>query len=128
MTTQTFGPYSPIRQAGNTYYISGQVGVDPETKQAPADIASQTKQVMRNMQTVLAEAGLQLSDVVKVGIMLRDMADFTIVNETYQTYFEPPRPARSTVAVRELPRVGGENPILVEIEAIAHKSDAGGAQ
>ncbi len=117
----TYGPYSPIKQAGNTYYISGQVGIDPATKMAKADIASQTSQTLDNLVALLKEHNLTTEYVVKTTIFVTDMLYFAAVNDVYQTYFDPPRPARSTVAVRELPRLA-DVPLLVEIEAIAYKS------
>lgn len=119
---QTFGPYSPINRAEGFYFVSGQVGVDPQTKLAAATVAEQTGQVLENIAAVLATEGLGLKNVVKTTIFLTDVGDFAAVNEVYAKYFaEPPKPARSTVGVRELPRVGGDTPILVEIEAIAMK-------
>lgn len=117
--TTTFGPYSPIRQTGNLYFISGQIGVDAATGSASHDIASQTRQALRNLQRVLADAGLQMDHVVKTTIFLTNMDDFAAVNKVYQTFFEPPRPARSTVGVAQLPKVGGDTPMQIEIEAIA---------
>lgn len=122
--SKVFGPYSPIRQAGSLYYVSGQVGVDPDTNQCGHTIEEQTGQVMANMQTVLASAGLDISDVVKCTIYLKDMSDFAKMNDVYAGFFEPPFPARGTVAVKDLPHVGGEANILVEIEAIAYKESA----
>lgn len=119
--TQTFGPYSTIRQVGDVFFVSGQVPVDPETKSAPSGIQAQTSLALTNLETVLAEAGLDMQSVVKTTIYLADMDDFAPMNEVYVGYFKAPRPARSCVAVKELPRVGGDNAILVEIEAIAVK-------
>ena len=119
---QTFGPYSPIRQADDVYFVSGQVGVDPATKQAAESVAEQTKQVLENMRSLLEAKGLSMQDVVKTTIFVTDMGDFAAVNEVYVTYFAEPRPARATVAVAELPRVAGDVPIKVEIEAIATRT------
>lgn len=121
--SQTFGPYSPIRQAGNVYYVSGQVGIDPQTKAAPQTVQEQTKQVLENMKAVLTTAGLTMQDIVKTTIYVTDMGNFAAVNDVYVTYFDQPRPARGTVGVAELPRVGGDTPILVEIEAVAMKGN-----
>lgn len=120
-----FGPYTPARQAGDYYFVSGQVGVDPDTKQAPIDIAGQTHQALKNMQAVLADIKLGLDDVVKTTIYVTDMADFKTVNEVYVGYFAEPRPARSTVAVKELPRVAGDTPIRIELEAVAFAGSGG---
>lgn len=116
----TFGPYSPIVKAGDLYFISGQVGVDPNTKEAAPSVATQTSQAMMNMKDLLDRYSLDLDNVVKTTIYVADMGDFKTVNEIYQGFFAEPRPARATVAVKELPRVAN-TPILVEIEAIASK-------
>lgn len=119
--TASYGPYTPVRQAGNFYFVSGQIGVNPETKTAPADIAGQVEQALSNMASVLAGAGLQLDDVVKTTVFLTDIGSFAGMNEEYEKHFAAPRPARSAIAVRELPRVAGDMPLLVEIEAVAYK-------
>lgn len=118
----TFGPYSPIYRAGNNYYVSGQVGADPKTKTAAADIESQTHQVMKNLVSVLAGEGLELSDLVKTTIYLADIKDFARVNDIYDSYFKKnlPKPARACVEVSGLPEVADEK-LLIEIEAIAYK-------
>lgn len=123
--TQTFGPYSPVRQAGNLYFVSGQVGVDPATKQAADDVRQQASQALENLRNTLADANLTPDDVVKTTIFLVNMDDFAAVNEVYQEFFAAPRPARSTVGVAELPRVAGDTPIKVEIEAIASSAAPG---
>jgi 2-iminobutanoate/2-iminopropanoate deaminase len=119
--SETYGPYTPIRKVGSLYFISGQVGIDPETRAAPGIITEQTTQVLKNLQSVLASEGLELKHVVKTTVFLTDMGNFKTFNEVYKQYFEAPRPARSCVAVAELPRVAGTTRILVEIEAIATK-------
>ena len=121
MSPQTFGPYSPIVKSGDLYFVSGQVGVSPETGDAPTDIQSQTSQVMMNMKDVLARYQLDMDNVVKTTIYVTDMEHFGKVNEIYQGFFGTPRPARATVAVKELPRVA-KTKLLVEIEAIASTS------
>jgi 2-iminobutanoate/2-iminopropanoate deaminase len=115
----TFGPYSAIRQAGNVFYISGQIGVHPDTKTAPLDIRRQTERALLNMESVLQKQNLTLNDVVKTTVFLTSMDNFTAMNEVYESRFDTPRPARSTVAVKELPRVAGAIEILIEIEAVA---------
>ena len=116
-----FGPYTPVRRAGNTFFVSGQVGVDPATKTAPADTAGQTSQALANLKTVLHEAGANMDDVVKTTVFLADMQDFAVMNAAYEQAFSVPRPARSTIAIRELPRVAEGTALLVEIEAVAYK-------
>ena len=122
--TNTFGPYTPVRQAGDFYFVSGQVGVDPATKTASEDVAEQTHQALKNLKSMIEGAGLTLDHIVKTTIYLVDMGDFPVVNEVYMDYFNEPRPARSTVGVRELPRVAGETPIKIEIEAVATSAAA----
>jgi 2-iminobutanoate/2-iminopropanoate deaminase len=117
----TYGPYSPVRQAGNLLFVSGHVGVDPITKKASPDIAAQTEQALRNMENVLRRADASLQDVVKTTVFLTNMDDFEAMNAVYEKVFSAPKPARSTVSVHELPRVGGTVPIRVEIEAVACK-------
>jgi 2-iminobutanoate/2-iminopropanoate deaminase len=118
----TFGPYSPVRQAGDFYFVSGQVGVDMATRSASLAVGDQTRQALTNLQEALKGVNLSLNNVVKTTIFVTDMADFAEVNEVYVGFFAEPRPARSTVAVKELPRVAGSTPIKVEIEAIAIKA------
>ena len=119
--SQTFGPYSPIRQAGDFYYISGQVGVDPETNMCGQTIEEQTAQIMANLESLLATMGLGMNDIVKTTIYVKDMADFAKVNDVYAGYFEPPFPARATIGAKDLPHVGGEANIKIEIDAVAYK-------
>ena len=120
---KAFGPYTPVRRAGDMYFVSGQVGVDMATKSAPKGVAEQTAKALDNMREVLAGVGLGLKDVVKTTIFVADMGDFATVNDVYMQYFSEPRPARSTVAAKELPRVATNCPVLVEIEAIAIKQE-----
>ena len=122
-TPQTYGPYSPLRRAGNLCFVSGQVGITPGTTDAANDVTVQTRQALENLQTVLAAESLGTNHVVKIIIYLKDMADFAAVNSVYESFFESPRPARSTVEVAGLPKIGAVT-LLVEIEAIAYK-DAG---
>jgi 2-iminobutanoate/2-iminopropanoate deaminase len=114
----TFGPYTPIRQSGGLFFVSGQVGVKLGTKSAGEDIAAQTNTAIDNLAAVLASAHLTLDDVVKTTVFLTNMNDFAAMNESYTKRFNTPRPARSTVGVAELPRVS-DTPLLVEIEAVA---------
>ena len=108
------GPYSQGYWAGELFYSAGQVGLVPSTGQlVGADVVSQAERVMTNLAAVLDEAGLAFGDVVKTTIFLADMGDFGAVNEVYARHFEPPYPARSTVAVGALP-LGAR----VEIEVI----------
>ena len=117
----TYGPYSPLITVGAMVFISGQIGVDPTTKIAATTVGEQTIQALKNMEELLASEGLTLKNVAKTTVFLADMDDFAQMNAAYEQAFAEPRPARSTIAVRELPRVGGNTPLLVEIEAVASK-------
>jgi 2-iminobutanoate/2-iminopropanoate deaminase len=109
------GPYSQAIKTGNFIFCSGQIGINPETKQlVEGGVEAQAKQIFKNIKAVLAEAGATLKHVVKATVFLKDMADFKRVNEIYAQHFEPPFPARSAVAVRELPLS-----VDIEIEVIA---------
>ena len=112
------GPYSQAIELGNTLFCSGQVPIVPETNEVlTGDIQVQTKQVMKNIEAVLKEAGYDWQNVTKTTIFLTDLGDFAKVNELYATYFTELPPARSCVQVSALPK--GVN---VEIELLAHKS------
>jgi 2-iminobutanoate/2-iminopropanoate deaminase len=111
------GPYNQAILAGNTLYVSGQIPMNPETKELVNDsVENQTHQVMRNLQAILDEAEFEFDDVVKCSIFLSDMGNFPIVNEVYGSYFSDVFPARETVQVAKLP-LG----VDVEISAIAVK-------
>jgi len=105
--------------AGDVLYLSGQTPIDPSTGQLVAgDIAAQTQRVFDNLEAVLSDAGLSLDDVVKSNVYLTTMRDFPGMNAVYQKRFVAPYPARTTVAVAELP-LGAS----VEIEVVArHRS------
>ena len=109
------GPYSQAIRTGNLLYCSGQTPIDPNSmKIESSDIESQTLRVIQNLETVLHEAGLTLSDVVKTNVYLSDMENFAKMNSAYAECFGTHRPARTTVAVKGLPYNA-----LVEIECIA---------
>lgn len=110
------GPYSQgIAAAGTTYYLSGQLPIDPATGAFPdGGIQEQTRQSLLNAQAILASEGLTLANVVKTTVLLSDIANFGPMNEVYAQFFEQPFPARSAFAVRDLPKGA-----LVEIEMIA---------
>ena len=111
---QAIGPYSQAIAANGFLFISGQLGVSPSGEFAGADVKSQAQRSLQNLQAILSEAGLGFENVVKTTIFLADIADFAAVNEIYAEFFKEPYPARSTVAVKTLPKGG-----LVEIELIA---------
>lgn len=111
------GPYSQAIEAsaGRWLFLSGQIPLDPATGQVvEGDVATQTRQVMRNLQAVLQAGGADLRQVVKTTIYLRDLADFAAVNEVYASFLQSPYPARATVQVARLPR-----DVAVEIDAVA---------
>lgn len=100
------GPYSQAIRAGDTVYLSGQIGLDPETMSMVEGIEAQTHQVMRNLRAVAIAAGGTLDDVVKVTLLLTDLGNFTTVNDIMASYFTPPYPARATYQVVALPKGG----------------------
>jgi len=109
------GPYNQAVKAGNLLFASGQIALDPESGELVLDsLAAETHQVMKNLKSVLTEAGMDFGNVVKVTIFLSDMGLFSEVNEIYGSYFTGDYPARETVAVKGLPK--GVN---VEISVIA---------
>lgn len=112
---EAIGPYSQAIVAGDFLFVSGQIGIDPETGEVVEGIEAQTKQVMENLKAVLAEAGADFSNVVKFTIYLNSMDDFQTVNEIYGSFLEKPYPARATIEVSRLPK-----DVLVEIDAIAY--------
>ena len=108
------GAYSQAIDANGFVYCAGQLGLDPATGQLASGIAGQTQRSILNLAAVLDAAGLTLADVVKTTCFLTDIANFGAFNEVYSQFFTDTPPARSTFAVKDLPRSG-----LVEIEAIA---------
>ena len=112
---KAIGPYSQAIQVGNLIYTSGQLPIDPTTGAFPVGgIKEQTRQSLSNIQAILEEAGLTMSNVVKTTVFLADMNDFADMNAIYAEFFTPPYPARSAVAVKTLPKNA-----LVEIEVVA---------
>ena len=111
------GPYSQAIAFGNLVITSGQLPIDPATGQFPeGGIKEQTRQSLTNVNNILAEAGLDMSHVVKTTVFLADMGDFADMNAVYSEFFTQPYPARSAVAVKTLPKNA-----LVEIEVIAER-------
>ena len=110
------GPYSQAVKSGNLLFTSGQIAINPATGNVDAQgIEAQTRQICENLKAVLAEAGCTLDNVIKTTCFLADMGDFAVFNEIYGGYFTS-KPARSCVAVKELPKG-----VLCEVEAIAVK-------
>jgi 2-iminobutanoate/2-iminopropanoate deaminase len=98
------GPFSPGVRGGGLLFLSGQVAQDPATgKLTDGDVASQTHQILRNLAAVLAAAGKDLDDVIRVGVYLADMADFGAMNVAYRQHFSDPYPARTALGVAALP-------------------------
>lgn len=111
------GPYSQALDTGNMLFISGQIPIDPATGVMADTVEEQAKQVLTNIQNILAEAGLSMQNVVKTSVFLADLGDFAAVNEVYASFFAEPYPARSCVQVAAIPK-GAK----VEIETIAVRS------
>jgi len=109
------GPYSQAVMVGNILFTSGQIALRPDGTMVEDGVDVQTRQVLSNLTAVINEAGLTLNNVVKTTIFLADMGDFATVNSIYEEFFGSHKPARSTVAVKTLPRNA-----LVEIEAVAY--------
>ena len=110
------GPYSQAISTGNLLFISGQIPVNPADGTIPEGIKAQTAQSIANIKATLAEAGMTFDNVVKTTVFLSDMNNFVPMNEVYAENFTAPFPARSAVAVKDLPKQ-----VLVEIETIASK-------
>ena len=112
---QAIGPYSQAIRANGFVFVSGQVAIDPATQQViTGEVAAQTERVLKNLSAILKAAGTGLEKVVRATVFLKNMGDFTAMNEVYARYFSSQPPARSTVEVSRLPR-----DVLVEIDVIA---------
>ena len=110
---QAIGPYSQGIREGKLIFVSGQIPLESESGAIPTGIEAQAKQVCENIAAILKASGSDLQHVLKTTCFLADMGDFTVFNEVYETYFVS-KPARSCVAVKELPKH-----VLCEIEVIA---------
>ena len=111
------GPYSQAIEVNGFIFASGQIPIDPATGEfVEGGIKEQTRQSLLNAKSILIAAGTDLNHVVKTTVFLSDMANFTAMNEVYSTFFEQPFPARSAVAVKDLPKGA-----LVEVEVLAAK-------
>ncbi|KAF3300659.1 reactive intermediate/imine deaminase [Carnobacterium sp. PL24RED07] len=109
------GPYSQAISVNGTVYVSGQLPIDPATGEfATTDIQGQTRQSLTNIQAILAEAGLDMSNVVKTTVLLDNIDDFASMNEVYAEFFTGVTPARAAFEVAAIPKGA-----LVEIEAVA---------
>lgn len=110
------GPYSQAIQAGDFVYVSGQIPIDPATGEfAGDDIVSQTRQSLTNIKNILASEGLSMEHVVKTTVLLKNIGDFSAMNEVYATFFTGACPARAAFEVAAIPKGA-----LVEIEAVAY--------
>ena len=110
---QAIGTYSQAVRAGDTVYLSGQIGLDPASMQLVEGIENQIHRVFKNLQAVADASGGSLADVVKLNVFLTDLANFAKVNEIMAQYFKEPYPARAAVGVASLPRGA-----LVEADAV----------
>ena len=112
---KAIGPYQQAIKANGFIYTAGQIPIDPKTTNlVEGDISAQTRQVLENLKAVLEAGGSALDRVVKATVFLKNMADFAAMNEVYAQYLGSAKPARSTIAVAELPRGA-----LIEIDLVA---------
>ena len=115
MAPTAIGPYSQAVRTGNLIFVSGQIPLDPASGRfVEGDIRTQTRQVLRNLSSILEAAGSTLAKAVKTTVYLRDLAEFAAMNEVYAEFFGNDPPARATVQVARLPRDAA-----VEIDLIA---------
>lgn len=112
---KAIGPYSQAVVYGGLAYLSGQIAIDPaNNKVIEGGISAQTERVLENVKAILEACGASLESVLKTTVFLKDMGDFTPMNQTYERYFASNPPARSTIQAAKLPR-----DVSVEIEVIA---------
>ncbi|MEQ8245479.1 RidA family protein [Fulvivirga sp.] len=117
LAPEPIGPYSQAVLAGNTLYISGQIAINRASgEMITSDIEVETSQVMKNLEAILSEAGFNFTNVVKCGIFIKNMDNFSKINAVYGKYFTENPPARETVEVSRLPK-----DVNVEISCIAIK-------
>lgn len=115
---QAIGPYSQGMETKDMVYTSGQLGIDPSTGEiVDESIQAEVRQSLENVEAVLNEAGLSLTDVVKTTVFVKDLNQFSEINDIYSEFFKEHKPARSCVEVARLPKDGN-----IEIEAIAVKA------
>ena len=113
---EPIGPYSQAIQFNNLIYTSGQIAIDPSSGQLiDGDIKAQTKQTIRNIENILTAGGSDISKVIKVSVYLKDINEFTAMNEIYEEYFGTSKPVRSTIQAAKLPKDA-----KIEIDVIAY--------
>lgn len=112
------GPYSQGVKVGDLIFTSGQLPINPETKEIPKDIKEATKQSIENVKAILEESGSALENVIKTTVFLKDLNDFASVNEVYGEFFKENPPARSCFQVAKLPM---DAPIEIEVVAVINK-------
>jgi len=110
------GPYSQAVMRNNTLFVSGQLGIDAVSGNMPASFIDQANLVFHNIAAILEAAGMGYTNIVKVTVYLKDMDDFSVMNEIYSRFFSAPYPAREAIQVAKLPKDG-----LIEISVIAMK-------
>lgn len=115
---KAIGPYSQAVKVGNFVFVSGQIPVDPKTGELKIDIKEATEQIIKNIEEILKTVGVGLESIVKTTVFLTNMEDFQLFNTTYEKFFTKEPPARSTIAIKELPKGA-----RLEIEAIAYIGD-----
>ncbi|WP_339029601.1 Rid family detoxifying hydrolase [Spiroplasma endosymbiont of Cantharis nigra] len=114
---KAIGPYSQaILTEENFLYISGQLGLNPETMNLEENIELQTKRALQNIDEILKEANFTKKNIIKTTVLIENIANFDVINHIYADYFEEHKPARSAFEVSKLPKNG-----LIEIEVIAKK-------
>ena len=111
------GPYSQAVASGGFIFCSGQIGLEPKSGNLAEGIEAQTRQVLQNIDSILAEAGVEVVNVIKITIFLKNIADFAVVNDIYAEFFGEHRPARSTIEASNLPKGAA-----IEIEAVAENA------
>lgn len=110
---KAIGCYSPAVKIGNTIYLSGQIGLNPETMELEAGVEKQAQRMFNNLKEVASAANASLNDIVKLNVYLTDMDNFSVINTVMASYFSEPYPARAAIGVKELPKGA-----LVEADAI----------
>jgi len=118
LAPKAVGTYSQGVKLNNTFYFSGQIGLNPETMEMDSSFRAQLDQIMKNIDGLLKSQNLDRENIIKTSIFLTDLNDFSQVNEVYENYFSQPYPARSCVEVSKLPKDA-----LVEIEVIAAENE-----